>query len=107
MSERFTPRSLRLARQVKKSGITCDIMKSVSNAQKLLAPMRRNPRDWRIDRLCVVAAASGLTVRQGKGSHVVFSHASSPMMVTIPARRPVKPPYVKQLLTLIDEVTQQ
>jgi len=78
----------------------------VSNAAKLLDQMRRNPLDWRIDELRLVAERNGLTVQQGKGSHVKFSHSSLPTILAIPAGRPIKPIYVTRLISLIDKVNQ-
>jgi len=44
----------------------------VSNAAKLMARMRRNPRDWRIEDLKVVADRLGIDHDQHRTSHVVF-----------------------------------
>jgi hypothetical protein len=76
----------------------------VSNAAKLLDQMRRNPRDWRIEDLRVVAASIGLIIRQGKGSHVKFSHSRISMQIAVPARRPIRGVYVRRFIELIDEV---
>lgn len=78
----------------------------MTNAAKLLRRMRCNPRDWRIDDLRRVAERNGLNVAQGKGSHVNFKHPSSPTVLTVPATRPVKPIYVRQLIRFIGEVTE-
>lgn len=66
--------------------------------------MRRNPRDWRIEDLRVVAANVGLIVQPGKGSHVRFSHSRLSMLIVIPARRPIREVYVRRFIRLIDEV---
>ncbi len=70
-------------------------------AAKLLEAMRRNPRDWRIEQLKTVAEANGLLWRQPGTSHVTFRHSGGAML-TVPARRPIKPVYVKLFLRLID-----
>lgn len=75
----------------------------MSNAAKLFDQMRRNPRDWRIEDLCVVARRFGLIVQQGKGSHVRFLHPATRMLVVVPTRRPIKEIYVRLLIKLIDE----
>ena len=76
----------------------------MSKHAKTLAKMRNNPRDWRIDELVSVAALYGIEIRNDGGSHHVFSHPSVLQAVCIPAHRPVKPLYVRQLLALIDQI---
>jgi predicted RNA binding protein YcfA (HicA-like mRNA interferase family) len=76
----------------------------VSNAAKLFDRMRRNPRDWHMEDLYVVAARFGLTVQQGRGSHVKFRHPATRTMVVVPSGRPIKDAYVRLLIKLIDEV---
>ncbi len=76
----------------------------MSKAERILEKMRRNPRDWRIESLEVVARRFGIVTRKRGGSHVVFSHPSSRIAVTVPAHKPIKPPYVKQLIELIDDI---
>lgn len=76
----------------------------MGKSDKLLERMRRNPRDWRIEELEAIAQRYGMTVRRGGGSHAVFSHPASTIVVTVPAHRPVKPVYVKQLVALIDDL---
>jgi predicted RNA binding protein YcfA (HicA-like mRNA interferase family) len=69
--------------------------------------MRQNPRDWRIDDLEAVAHQKGMAIRKSGGSHVVFSHPASPMHLTVPARRPIKAPYVRRFVELVDEIEPQ
>jgi predicted RNA binding protein YcfA (HicA-like mRNA interferase family) len=76
----------------------------MSKAERILEKMRRNPRDWRIESLEVVARRFGIVVRRRGGSHVVFSHPGSRIVVTVPAHRPIKPVYVRQLIGLIDDI---
>ncbi len=75
------------------------------NAAKLLDDMRANPRDWRIadiERLC---GAFGIAcVPPRKGSHYKVSHGAVPMILTIPAHRPIKPVYVRDLVRFVDKV---
>ena len=78
----------------------------VSNAAKLIAKMRRNPRDWRIDDLKVVADRLGIDHDQHGTSHVVFRHAKAGRL-SVPAHRPIKPVYVRLFVDLVDRVGQQ
>ncbi len=76
----------------------------MSKADKLRDKMRRNPRDWRIEDLETLARRHDLGVRKSGGSHAVFFHIASGRMITVPARRPIKPVYIKAFLALLDEV---
>ena len=70
---------------------------------KIIDKMRTNPRgDWTIANLLTVAAARGVKVCQGKGSHVVFSFAVGKSLA-VPAKRPNKPFYITAFLRLLDE----
>ena len=62
----------------------------VSNAAKLAAKMRRNPRDWRIEDLIVVARSFDIDHDQHGTSHVIFRHATAGRL-SVPAYRPVNP----------------
>lgn len=70
--------------------------------KKLIERMRRNPRDWRIDELETIAKYYGINIRKSGGSHVVFDHPKWIELLSIPAHRPIKPIYVKKLVSLID-----
>jgi predicted RNA binding protein YcfA (HicA-like mRNA interferase family) len=76
----------------------------MARAEKTLDGMRNNPRDWRIESLESVADAYGINVRKPGGSHIIFEHPSVPEAVSVPAKRPIKPVYVKQFVKLIDRV---
>ena len=65
--------------------------------------MRDNPRDWRIEDIKAVADGFGIEYRSSGGSHVVFRSAHG-AHVTIPAKRPIKPIYIKMFLSLIDSL---
>jgi hypothetical protein len=73
-------------------------------ADKTLDAMRANPRDWRIEKLEAVAAAYGVNVRKSGGSHVVFEHPGVAEAVSGPARRPIKPIYVRRFVAFIEAV---
>ncbi len=75
-------------------------------AAKILARMRNNPMGWRIEDLRTVAARFKIQYRQPGTSHVTFRHPSGAKL-TVPARKPIKPIYVKKFLELIDEVTDE
>jgi hypothetical protein len=68
--------------------------------------MRRNPRGWRIETLQPVAEENLVWWRRpGRGgSHVIFSAPGVRQIVSVPAKRPIKPVYIKQFLALIDSV---
>jgi len=74
----------------------------MTRAVKTLEQMKANPRDWRIERLKSVADALGLVHRQPGGSHVIFRHPNGAML-SVPARRPIKPVYVKKVVRLVEE----
>ena len=76
----------------------------MARAEKTLADMRANPRDWRIDQLMSVARAFGINVRQPGGSHVIFEHPAVRRALSVPARRPIKPVYVRAFVALVEEV---
>ncbi len=78
----------------------------MAKAAKLLEAMRRNPQDWRIEQLQSVAEAHGLVWRQPGSSHVTFRHPGGAML-TVPAKRPIKPIYVKLFVRLIDGIEAQ
>jgi hypothetical protein len=65
-------------------------------AAKILGRMRNNPAGWRIEDLKSVADRFKIEYRQPGTSHVTF-----------PARKPIKPVYVRKFLELIDEVAHE
>jgi hypothetical protein len=73
-------------------------------AVKTLEKMRKNQSGWRIEELQSVADASRVEWRRpGRGgSHVVFSAPGVREIVSVPAKRPIKPVYVRKLLALIE-----
>ena len=73
---------------------------------KLLEKMRNNPRDdWRIANIETLANRYGFSVNRpkGGGSHVTLRHNSG-VQLTIPARRPIKPVYIRKLVQMIDQL---
>lgn len=73
----------------------------MARTDKTLEAMRANPLDWRIGDLETVARAVGVNVRKPSGSHVVFDHPAVVEAVSVPARRPIKPVYVKAFVRLV------
>lgn len=71
---------------------------------KLLARMRANPRDWRIEDLERLARHYGVSVRKPGGSHVIFHHPGIPEMLSVPARRPIKVVYVQRFVALLEQL---
>ena len=72
----------------------------------LLDRMRRNPAgDWTIkdvERLC---REHGLTCTPPSGgSHDKVSHPRIRHILTVPARRPLKPVYIRKLTHMVEEV---
>lgn len=74
---------------------------NMTKAEKTLEKMKNNPRDWQIADLEAIANRFGVTMREGKGSHVSFTHTKWVNILTVPAHRPIKPIYVKKFVDLI------
>jgi len=76
----------------------------VAASDKTLLKMRRNPSGWRIEDLMEVAEQNGVNWRRpGRGgSHVIFGASDIREIVSVPAKRPIKPIYIKHFLALID-----
>jgi hypothetical protein len=73
----------------------------VNTSAKLLAAMRRNPRDWQISQLQTLARQHGVDWRHDKSSHCIFIRDDG-RTLPVPAHRPIKPVYVRKFLDLID-----
>lgn len=75
-------------------------------SDKLLARMKNNPRaDWQISHVETLAKRYGFQMNRprGGGSHVTLRHDSG-MRLSIPAHRPIKPAYIRQLVQLIEHL---
>ena len=70
----------------------------------LLERMRRNPAgDWQIRDVEAVCREYGLLFRPGKGtSQCHAKHPAAREILTIPARRPIKPIYIRKLVRNIE-----
>lgn len=75
----------------------------MGTSEKQLEQMRQNPHDWRIEKLITVAVRYGIEIRNHGGSHHIFSFPGIELAVSIPAHRPIKPVYIRQLANLIDQ----
>ena len=73
---------------------------------KRLTDMRRNPRgDWTIEDVQTVCNEYGIDLQApGSGSHFKVTHRFLSEILTIPARRPIKPVYVKRFVALVTQV---
>lgn len=77
----------------------------MAKSDKLLERMRDNPRDWRIEDVVAVCAAHGIAcTAPSKGSHYKVKHSRMTEILTIPAHRPIKPVYVRELVRFVDAV---
>ncbi|WP_420645775.1 hypothetical protein [Candidatus Leptofilum sp.] len=74
----------------------------MGKAEKILSKMQNNPRDWRIDSLKTVARANEIEWRQRGTSHVVFIRSDG-QTLPVPARRPIKPIYIKKFVEFVLE----
>jgi hypothetical protein len=66
-----------------------------------------NPRaDWSISDIKAVCDAHGIRCSppRGGGSHYKISHPAIRDILTIPAKRPVKPVYIRKLVRLIEAI---
>jgi hypothetical protein len=70
----------------------------------LLARMRRNPAgDWHISDVEALCPEYGLLFRAGRGtSHCHAKHPAAREILTSPARRPIKPVYIRKLVRYIE-----
>jgi len=86
----------RLHRDVARS-----IISPVNTAAKLLQAMRSNPLDWKLAQLQTVARKNGIDWRHVGTSHCVFVRNDGKTL-PVPARRPIKPIYVRKFLELVE-----
>jgi hypothetical protein len=74
----------------------------MTKKDKILAKMRNNPQDWRIDDLKNIADRLGIDYQQPGTSHVTF-RLNNGDKLTVPAHKPIKIIYVKKFVTFLDE----
>jgi len=77
----------------------------MANENDLLERMRRNPMgDWIIGDVQTICKRYGFLFRPGSGtSHVQIKHPLARLILTIPARRPIKAVYIRKFVRYIDE----
>jgi hypothetical protein len=73
----------------------------VNTATKLLEAMRRSSLDWSLGDLQAVARSRSVSWRHKGGSHCIFVRADG-RTLSVPARRPIKPVYIRMFLALVD-----
>ncbi|MBN9426010.1 MAG: type II toxin-antitoxin system HicA family toxin [Burkholderiales bacterium] len=74
---------------------------------KLLSRMRANPKgDWTIDDLITLARRHGIEfVLPTGGSHRIFRYQDGSIL-SVPAKRPVKPHYIKAFVSRLSSQEQ-
>lgn len=75
----------------------------MSQADKTLQKMRNNPDGWRIEDLQAIARRFEMDWRHDGTSHCVFITASGKTL-PVPAKKPIKPIYIKKFLLLLEEL---
>lgn len=73
----------------------------MGKADKILAKMKINPRDWRIENVKIVSQNYGIEWRQKGTSHVVFIRNDGKTL-PIPVHRLIKPIYIKKFIDFLD-----
>ena len=77
----------------------------MARGEKLLARMRNNPRDWRIEDVRTLCRALEVDFDAPPGgSHYGVSDPTQERHVTVPFARPIKPVYIKRLVSFVDAV---
>lgn len=72
---------------------------------KRLEQMRNNPLDWRVRDVLVVCRAYGVSCAKPDGtSHFTVSDPTQRDILTVVAKKPIKPIYIKKLVSFIDNV---
>lgn len=74
----------------------------MSQADKILAKMKANPLDWRIEDLQAVAWRFEIEWRYDGTNRCVFVTASGKTL-PVPAKKPIKSIYIKKFLLLLEE----
>ena len=78
----------------------------MSQTEKLLERFRQNPRNVRFEEMDKLLLSLGFEKRQ-KGSHATYI-LKGQGRITIPLRKPfILPVYVKEVLSLLAEMTQE
>lgn len=75
----------------------------MSQADKTLQKMRNSSDGWRIEELQAIARRFEIDWRHDGTSHCVFITASGKTL-PVPAKKPIKPIYIKKFLLLLEEL---
>jgi len=80
----------------------------MSRPVKRLAAMKRSPhKDWTVEDVIDVCRTYGVRcLTPPKGSHYVLSHHLVDGLLTVPARRPLKPFHIMLLVELVEAVVE-
>ena len=78
----------------------------MSRSVKRLAAMKRWPnRDWTVEDIIDVCRAHGIRcLTPPRGEHYVLSHHLVDGLLTVPAKRPLKPFHIMLLVDLVEAV---
>ncbi len=74
----------------------------MSRKDKLIEAIKNNPKNVKFEDLKKILESLGYTAVNRGGSHYVFTKESS-ISLTIPYKRPVKVIYVKQVIKIIED----
>ena len=77
----------------------------MTKREKRLQKLRQNPKNVAFEELRQVLEDEGFTLDHATGSHHIFRRVIGERVfrVVIPYARPVKSPYVRQVLAAVDE----
>ena len=77
-------------------------MGNVSNAAKIFAAMKANPKaGWRPENVKTVCYAHDIKIRQSGTSHAVLTNREGTHL-TIPMHKPIKSIYIKKFIALVE-----
>ncbi len=81
----------------------------MTRREKLRQRIERNPNNVSFHNLRVLLESYGFELKRTKGSHHSFvaQIGERKVLLVIPFRKPLKPIYVKQALTLIEEIEKE
>jgi predicted RNA binding protein YcfA (HicA-like mRNA interferase family) len=72
--------------------------------RRLYPVLKRNPKNIKFRRICIIAEAFGFIMRRGKGSHHIFSRSGVEELLNFQnVSGKAKPYQVKQLIKIIEK----
>ena len=84
-----------------RSHIARNIILGMNAAKKMVLAMYSDPRYWRLAQLQTAARQYSIDWQHEGTSHCVFLRSDGKTL-TVPARRPIKPIYIKKFLELVE-----